>query len=71
MQICLIEIIIIITDLIYLHLKYYKCPYLGVKSCRTMAYVLLHCDYISRFVLSCQFDISHRSNVVRRIAEKS
>lgn len=35
-----------------------------------MAYVLLHCDYIPRFVLSCQFDISYRSDVVRRVAEK-
>lgn len=36
-----------------------------------MAYVLLHCDYIPRFVLSSQFDISYRSDVVRRVAEKS
>lgn len=36
-----------------------------------MAHVFLHRDYIPRVVLSRQFDIGHRSNVVRRVAEES
>lgn len=47
------------------------CIYIGVKSRWTVAHVLLHRHNFPRLVLSCQFDIGHRSNVVRRASEES
>lgn len=45
--------------------------FLGVKGRRTVSYVLLYRHYIPWLVLSCQFDIGHCSDVIRRAAEKS
>jgi len=56
---------------VFVVLKIIKSSNLGFKGLWIMAYVLLHCDYIPRFVLSRQFDIGHRSDVIRRVAEKS
>lgn len=36
-----------------------------------MAHVLLHRDHIPRIVLSRQFDIGYRSDVIRRVAKES